>query len=78
MTQPNKQFRVNFSRDEQTTKLSLSVPNDALQKALLIFTGGSTFWLSSHLPMLWQKLNALPEVQNPPAMIRSEPAVKSN
>jgi hypothetical protein len=75
---PKPQFRLNFSRDDQTTKLSLSIPNDALQKVLLILTGGSTFWLSSHLPMLWQKLNALPEVQNPPAMVRPQPGSKSN
>jgi tRNA A37 N6-isopentenylltransferase MiaA len=71
-------FRFNFSRDDHKTDVSLSVPNAALQKALLILTGGSTFWLSSHLPMLWQKLNTLPDVQTPPAMVRSERAVKSN
>jgi hypothetical protein len=71
-------FRFNFSRDDHKTDVSLSVPNAALQKALLILTGGSTFWLSSHLPMLWQKLNALPDLQTPPAMVRSVPAAKSN
>jgi hypothetical protein len=71
-------FRFNLSRDEHKTDISLSVPNAALQKALLIATGGSTFWLSSHLPMLWQKLNALPDVQNPPAMVRPEPVAKLN
>jgi hypothetical protein len=78
MPQPNNRFRFNFSRNEHKTDVSLSVPNAALQKALLIFTGGSTFWLSSHLPMVWQKLNTLPEVQNPPAMVRPEPVAKSN
>lgn len=68
MSNNKERFSVSFSQDKEVTRVSISLPTEAtkkaMQKAILLLTGGSVFWISSILPI------SLPHKSVPPSESR--------
>lgn len=78
MNQKNKLFSISLSQDEHATRIVVNLPTkiaqEGIQKAILLLTGGSVFWVSSHLPIVpLQELMPLSESQPAPIQIYTSP-----